>query len=119
VVRNYRWWDFSSTAYEPEVMRRDEFNWLNYQYVEAGFEHEIFESWAWGPYIQWDVREGELYEMGTWLDYRTDCLGFRLSIAYENEYRRVDYSLSEDDWRIGFFIYLRALGPASGSPFGD
>ena len=119
VVRNFRWWDFSSMPYDPVNMRDDEFNWANYQYVEVGCEHEICDSFAWGPYVIWDAGEGRLDEIGAWFDYRTDCLGFRFLAAYENEYERVDWSEEEDDWRFGFFIYLRALGPASGSPLGD
>ena len=119
VVRDFRWWDYSSTPYDSAYMRRDEFNWVDYQYFEIGCEHELADWFAWGPYILWDASEGELNEIGTWFDYRTDCLGFRLSIAYEHEYERIDRSKAEEDWRVGFFIYLRAIGPESGSPFGD
>ena len=35
--------------------------------------------------------------------------GFRC----ENGYERIDRSRSEDDWRFGFFIYLRAFGPSA------
>jgi hypothetical protein len=119
VVRDFRRWDYSSTPYDSAYMRRDEFNWVDYQYFEIGCEHELADWFAWGPYILWDASEGELNEIGTWFDYRTDCLGFRLSIAYEHEYERIDRSKAEEDWRVGFFIYLRAMGPESGSPFGD
>ncbi len=117
--RDHRRWDYASTAYDPASMRRDEFNWLHYQYVEVGFEHEICDAVVWSPFIRWDCREGEFDEVGTWIDYRTDCLGFRLSVSYENDFTRVDGSEDEHDWSVGFFIYLRALGPASGNPFGD
>ena len=119
VARNFRWWDYSSSPYESELLRRDEFSWVNIQYFEIGCEYEFCDSFAWGPYLIWDGKEGELDEVGTWFDYRTDCLGFRLSLSYENDYERIDWSKSDDDWRIGFFIYLRALGPNSGSPFGS
>lgn len=119
VVRNFRWWDFSSSPYDPDLMRDDEFNWVDYQFAEIGCEHEICESLAWGPFVIWDASEGELDEIGAWFDYRTDCLGFRFSVSYENEVERIDRSESEDDWRFGFFIYLRAVGPDAGSPIGD
>ena len=119
VVRDYRWWDFSSTPYSDEAMRGDELNRVDFRYFEIGCEHEFCDWLAWGPYVLWDGGEGELDEIGTWIDYRTDCLGFRLSVAYENDYERIDRSKSEDDWRIGFFVYLRAFGPGAGSPFGD
>ena len=48
---------------------------------------------------------------------RTDCLGFRFSLSYENDYERIDGSKTSDDWRFGVYVYLRALGPESGSPF--
>ena len=51
-----------------------------------------------------------------WVDYRTDCLGFRLLLAHEFSYDRVDYSHDEDDTRVSFLIYLRAFGPGMGTP---
>lgn len=117
--RNHRWWDYSHTAYDPETMKNDDFNRAHFQYVEAGCEHDFCDALAWSPYLRWDCREAELDEVGAWFDLRTDCLGFRFSVSYENEYTRIDGSERDDDWRFGFFVYLRALGPASGSPFGD
>ena len=38
VVRDFRWWDYSSTPYDSTYMRRDEFNWVDYQYFEIGCE---------------------------------------------------------------------------------
>ena len=43
----------------------------------------------------------------------TDCLGFRFQVAYESAYERIDGSKNHSDVRVGFFIYLRALGPSS------
>ena len=65
------------------------------------------------------LRDGKLDEIGSWFDYRTDCLGFRLQIAYEEEYSRIDGSESNHDWRVGFYVYLRAFGPAWGNVIGD
>ena len=115
--RSHRLWDYASTAYDPATMRRDEFNWVRYQFVEARFEHELCDSIAWSPFIRWDCREGEFDEVGTWIDFRTDCLGFRFSVSYENDFTRVDGSRYDHDWSFGFFVYLRALGPSSGNPF--
>ena len=115
--RDHRRWDYSSTAYDPETMRSDDLNWAHYQFAEAGFEQEVCDAFAWSPYVRWDCREGEFDEVGAWFDLRTDCLGFRFSVSYENEYRRVDGSEHEKDWNFGFFVYLRALGPSSGNPF--
>ena len=115
--RSHRRWDYSSTAYDRETMRNEDFNWAKFRFLEVGFEHELCDAIAWSPYIRWDFREGEFDEIGTWIDFRTDCLGFRFSVSYENDFKRVDGSIYEHDWNFGFFVYLRALGPTSGNPF--
>jgi lipopolysaccharide assembly outer membrane protein LptD (OstA) len=117
--RNHRRWDYAATPFDRETMRRDDFNWANYQFLEVGFEHEVCDAFAWSPYVRWDCREDELDEAGVWVDFRTDCLGFRFKASYENDYTRIDGSRYDHDWDFGFFVYLRALGPSSGNPFGD
>jgi len=117
IHRDHRWWDYSSTPYDRKLMRNEDFNWAYYSFVEVGFEQEICDAFAWGPYIRWDCREGEFEEIGSWFDYRTDCLGFRLKLSYENSYKRLDGSEHEEDWRIGFYVYLRAFGPDMGDMF--
>ena len=114
-ARDQRWWDFSSTPYDQEVERNDDFNWAKFSYAGVSLEHELCDSIAWGPFVRWDLRENELDETGAWIDYRTDCLGFRLGVSYENDYRRIDGSKHDDDWRVTFGVYLRALGPGMAS----
>ena len=58
---------------------------------------------------------GELDAIGCWIDYLTDCLGFRLIVEYDNDYTRIDGSEYEDDWSIGFYVYLRAFGSDTGN----
>jgi len=117
--RDHRYWDFSSSSVSPRS-DYDGFNRTDFGYVEVGFEHEPCDVFAWAPYIRWDCRRNELDEVGTWVDiYRTDCLGFRLNLAYENEYTRVEGSCEDAEWRIGFYIYLRAFGPNQGLKIGD
>lgn len=115
--RDHRSWDFSSTPYDSEVVRNEDFNWTRFGFLEVGVEHEFCDALAWGPFVRWDCREGELDEIGSWFDIRTDCLGLRFSVSYENDYERIDGSKADDDWRFGVYIYLRALGPGSGSAF--
>lgn len=117
-ARDHRMWDFASTPYDPEVMDGESFNWARMGFFEAGFEQELCDAFVWSPYVRWDCREAELDEIGAWIDFRTDCLGFRFKISYENDYERIDFTKSDDDWRFGFFVYLRALGPKMGSVFG-
>ena len=123
--RNHRYWDFSSTPFEPisprdtAIMRSEEFNWAKYSYFGVELEHEICDAIAWGPFVRWDMREHELDEIGAWIDLRTDCLAFRFSISYENDYIRNDGSSYDHDWSFSMGIYLRALGNQAGSMFGD
>lgn len=112
---DFRYWDFSSQPYDRTRMTGDEFNLLRYTYVQAGFEHELCDAVAWGPYIRWDCRAGELDSVGSWIDFRTDCLGFRLLIDYEEEFTRIDGSRHDRDVSVGFYIYLRAFGADSGN----
>ena len=118
-ARDQRWWDFSSTPYDPAAERNDDFNWTRFSYAGLSLEHELCDAVAWGPFVRWDLRENELDETGAWLDLRTDCLGFRFSLSYENDYRRIDGSRHDDDWRFNFCVYLRAFGPGTGTVFGD
>ena len=115
--RSHRRWDYSSTVYDSETMRNEDFNWAKFRFLEVGFEHEMCDAIAWSPYVRWDCREGEFDEIGAWIDFRTDCLGFRFSVSYENDFTRVDGSRYDHDWNFGFFVYLRAIGPTSGNPF--
>lgn len=119
IHRNYRWWDFSSSMFNPATMRCDDFNMVHFSYVDLGFEYELCDAIAIGPYLRWNLRYHEIQEIGTWIDYRTDCLGFRFQVSYENDYIQIDNSKYEDDWRFGFFMYLRAFGPGMGSLIGD
>ena len=116
-LRDYRAWDFSSTPYNPAQLRSDDFNFARLHYVRAGFEHQPLDWLAWGPYVRWDLRENELDGVGTWIDYLTDCLGFRFTVEYNNSYTRIDGYEREEDWSFGFYVYLRAFGPDSSNVF--
>lgn len=116
IGRDHRWWDYAPAAYDPDEMKRDDFNWARYQFAEVGFEHELCDAVAWSPFVRWDIRDNELDEVGAWIDFRTDCLGFRFICSFDENYERVDRSTTDCDFSCGFFIYLRALGPVNGNP---
>jgi len=116
-LRDTRYWDFSSSPYDAREMREDSFNWINLHTVRLGCEYQPVDWFAFGPYIRWDLRENELDCVGAWFDYLTDCLGFRFIVDYENECVRSDGYRYDEDWSFGFYIYLRAFGPSSGSVF--
>ena len=116
-LRDYRWWDFSSAPYDHEQMASDEFNYVKFHLGQVGFEHQPINWFAWGPYFRWDIRDNELDGVGAWFDYLTDCLGFRFLVEYNSSYTCIDGYERGEDWSFGFYIYLRAFGPDSGSTF--
>ncbi len=107
-LRDQRRWDY---GYSPKY---NDFNWTDFKYFTFEAEWDISDMFATGPYIVWDYRKCELDEVGMWFDYRTDCLGFRFMVGYENDYTNITGYEYDSDVSIGFYIYLRAFGPASG-----
>lgn len=118
-LRDHRYWDFSSHPYAPAEMRRDELSMAKMQVIDVSATHQVCDWLAWGPHVRWDAREGEVDTIGCWIDYLTDCLGFRFIVEYDNEYTTIDGYTQEDDWSFGFYIYLRAFGSDSGNVFAD
>ena len=116
-LRDYRIWDFSSIPYSRDYMQSDDMNYAKFHYAQVGFEQQPLSWFAWGPYLRWDIRENELDGVGSWFDYLTDCLGFRLIVEYQNSYTRIDGYDRGDDWTVGFYIYLRAFGADSSNLF--
>lgn len=112
--RNHRWWDYSSSPTDATI-RNEHFNWATFRLVTVGYEHEIItEKIVYSPFVRWNLRDHDMESIGTWIDYRTDCLGFRFIVSYDNDFIRTDGSKYEDDWKFGFFMYLRAIGPDMG-----
>ena len=110
VMRDHRYWDFSSYPHSDSYRVSDELNYAHMRIITLSFEHEVFDWLVWSPHLRWDARDGDLDTVGFWVDYRTDCLGFRLLCEYENEFRTIDGHLWGDDFSVGFYIYLRAFG---------
>ena len=106
IGRDHRIWDYAPSPYER-------WNWEYSNLIKLGFEHQACDHFAWAPYIRYDCRMNELDEVGSWFDILTDCIGFRFQVAYEDSFERIDGSKRRSDVRVGFFIYLRALGPSS------
>ena len=115
-LRDARYWDFSSSPYSRE-MREDVFNRVKIHTARVGFEYQPVDWFALGPYVRWDLDENQLDCTGGWFDFLTDCLSFRFIVEYENECLRSDGYRYGKDWSFGFYVYLRAFGPQSGSLF--
>ena len=116
-LRDFRWWDFSSTPYNPSRMTSDDLNEIRFHFMQAGFEQQPLDWFAWSPFVRWDLRAGELDCVGGWMDYMTDCLGFRLLLEYKNKYTRIDGREHDEDYKVGFYVYLRAFGADSANVF--
>ncbi len=115
VKRNHRWWDYGVSP-TTSKMKEDLFNQMRFSYLDVTFEYELCDAVLMSPFIRVDCTEPQIDEIGSSLDLRTDCLGFRIMCAYANDYERVDGSEYRHDWRVGFYIYLRAFGPEIASP---
>ena len=111
-MRRHRYWDFSS----PPMAEQGE---ARFHFVDVGGEQTVFDWLAWGPTLRWDLRENELDRVGVWIDYLTDCLGFRFIVSYENSFTTMDGYRYDEDWSFGFYIYLRCFGADSGNVFGQ
>ena len=109
-LRRHRYWDFSSMPIE-------QFGEAHFHIVEIGAEQTICEWLAWGPTLRWDLRENELDSVGAWIDYLTDCLGFRFTVQFENSFTMFDGYEYDKDWSFGFYVYLRCFGADAGNVF--
>jgi len=116
-LRDFRCWDYSSGAYSETYPEYADFNNARAHLIHVGFEHHACDWFAWSPFISWDIRDQDLDRIGSWFDYMTDCLGFRLMLEYQNSYTRADGYRRDDDFSIGFYIYLRAFGADSANFF--
>jgi len=108
--RNYRWWDYASTP-KRRNMLNENFNMVHFSTVTLGWEQELIADTIYAsPVVSWDLCDHGIAYVGGWLDYRTDCLGFRLMLSHGHEYKRLDGSYYKNDWDVSFFIYLTAMG---------
>lgn len=117
-LRDYRYWDFSSIP-DNKKQTSGRMNMLNTHAITLRGEYQPLDWLAFGPFVRWDIRENELDAVGSWIDYLTDCLGFRLLVKYQSDYTRIDGYHHSDSWDVGFYIYLRAFGADSASVFGS
>ena len=112
--RDHRIWDYLATNSEPlRYGNTDRWNWELDNAIFLNFTHNVCDWLAWSPYIHYEARRNQVDEVGVWIDFLTDCLGYRISFSYEDGYRLSDGAKYDSDTRVTFLIYLRALGPSS------
>ena len=108
--RDFRIWDYGDRLAPFDNKQR-----VNLIYL--GFTHNPWDMFGYSPFVNYDARRGELDEIGTAFELRTDCLAFRLAVSFVDTCRRIDGSKRGADFRCGFFVYLRAMGYKSMDDF--
>lgn len=116
-VRDSRWWDFSSTPYRPNQMKNDLLNRAYIHNFDVGLTHHPITWLQYSPFLMWDVREGRVDSAGGWVDYLTDCLGYRFQVVHRGKAHRIDGYTYKEDWDFSFVVYLRAIGTGTDSLF--
>lgn len=104
--RDYRLWDYADTALDGWNRSRENI-------VSLGFTHVPCDAFAWSPFIRYDCRRNEPDEIGSWFEYRLDCIAFRVTAAHQSSFTRIDGSKRRDDFRLAFSMYIRAFGPST------
>jgi len=102
MVRDHELYDYVQSPIQ-------EWNQAEHSVVYAGFYHEITEAWAWSLSVRYDTDEGDLEEVGGYLQYSLDCLVFQVRSAYRPSYTRIDGSEKDSDFRFSFVMWLRAM----------
>ena len=114
IGRDSRVWDYLAAPDEDlEKGNTDRWNYVLSNVIGIGFDHQICESLAWGPFFRYDARRNEAEQAGVKFDILTDCIGYRVEYVHEDGYTRIDGSHESMEDRVMFYIYLRALGPNS------
>lgn len=78
--------------------------------VYGNLVHTLSDQWSWSVYSRGNCDRGELEEVGGYIQYKLDCLTFQLYGSYMPEFSRQDGTEFESDYRIGFTMWLNAMG---------
>lgn len=116
-VRDFRWWDFSSTPYHATYKYGDNLNRAYVHNFDIGYTHRPLSWLHYSPFLIWDVREGYVDRGGAWIDYLTDCIGYRFQFVHTGKAHRLDGHTYKEDWNFSFIIYLRAMGTGTDAIF--
>lgn len=111
ISRDHRIWDYAPS-------KKETWNWQHSRYLTVGFSHHVCDAFAWSPRLRYDCSAHEIASVGSAFDFMTDCLGLRVSLDFEDEYKRADGSTSKRDVRGGVYLFLRAFGPDGMLDFG-
>ena len=86
-----------------------QWNRMRQNLAYGGFTHTINDQWSWSCFVRYDFRRDEVDEIGGYIQYQLDCLAFQLRSSYINDYKRIDGSERDDDFRVSFTMWIRNL----------
>lgn len=116
-VRDFRWWDFSSTPYRAMYPKSDLMNRAYLNIIDVGFTHHPITWFQYSPFVMWDANDGSIERAGAWFDYLEDCIGYRFQVSHSGKTHRLDGFSYKEDWNFSFVVYLRAFGEGTDSIF--
>ncbi|MDD5706157.1 MAG: hypothetical protein PHR35_09545 [Kiritimatiellae bacterium] len=73
--------------------------------------YALTDAWSVNVYSRYEAESGRLEEQAGYLQYQLDCIAFRLRGRYLPGFTRDDGTEREDDYRISFYVWLRAFPP--------
>lgn len=71
----------------------------------------VSKEWAVSMHGRYEFDNGQLEEIGGYLQRSHDCLAYRLYASVLPGYTRTDGSVERDDYRISFVAWLTAFAP--------
>lgn len=109
-------YDFDAITLYGGVLARDheiyDYMWndqVDATVIYGGFEHVLSDIWAWSLYARFDAEQGDLEEIGGYLDYSLDCMTFRFSLDYMSAYTSDDDYDHQDDVSFSVGLWLKAF----------
>lgn len=91
---------------------------INYRVNEttlfsSSLTYALSDAWSFNVYNRFDAESSRLEEQGAYIQFKTDCLAFRLRGRYLPGYTRSDGTERDDDYRVYFYTWLTAFAPES------
>ncbi len=78
----------------------------------GGLTYALSDAWSCNLNGRYEAETSRLEEVGGYLQYCLDCLAFRLRGCFLPGFTRDDGSERKDEYRISFYVWLRAFPPS-------
>ncbi len=90
-----------------------DYYWRNDQQdsvVYGRLTHQMTDAFSWNVFARGNTDDGELEEIGGYIQYRLDCMTFHLYGSYMPTTEREDGSKYDQSYRMGISVWLNAAG---------